>query len=78
MNIYSLTSTNMSGVGGPMGSEHTDTNYIRYFSTKEYAKAYAEEEYGKKIRWWNDRSGGCTSGDLSYVMYDIAKVQITK
>lgn len=78
MNIYSLTSTDMSGLGGPMGTERTETNYIRYFSKKEYAQAYAEKEFDKKIEWKNDRSGGCTSGDLLYVMYDIAKVRITK
>lgn len=78
MNIYCLTSTNLTGLGGPMGSERTVTNYIRYFSKKEYAQAYAEKEYGKKITWRSEISGGCSSGDLRYVMYEIAKIKITK
>lgn len=78
MNIFSLTSIDMTGVGGPMGSERTSENYTRYFSSKQYAQEYAEKEYGKKIDWCNNRSGGCTSGDLLHVMYDICKVKITK
>lgn len=77
MNIYSLTSEDIINAGGHMGSS-TSTNYIRYFSSKQAAQEYAEKEYGKDIDWENDRSGGCTSGDLRYVMYDIKKVKITK
>lgn len=78
MKIYSLTATDMSNAGGPMGNNDVDVKYVRYFSTKKFAQEHAEKDYGDKIEWNNDRSGGCTSGDLSWVMYDIALVKITK
>lgn len=65
-----------------MGTERTETNYVKYFSTVAYAKKYAEEEYnrlshGKKIKWVKEGIGA-TSGDLLFVKYDIevCKVQI--
>lgn len=74
--VYSLESENLSSLGS-MGSSST-TNFVRLFSTKEYAKEYAEKDYGDKIEWENDRSGGCCSGDLRYVMYNIKRVRLTK
>jgi len=35
------------------------------------ARAYAEADYEKDIKWTALRKGAWTSGDLSYVMYSI-------
>jgi hypothetical protein len=78
MKIFSLTSTDMTQAGNRMGDCSTETNYTRYFSSKGAAQEYAEKEYGDKIDWKNNRSGGCSSGDLLHVMYDIAIIRITK
>jgi hypothetical protein len=75
--IYSLTSTNLTGLGGMMGTERTDVNYIKYFTTIEFAKKNAEKEYKKKIDWLKE-GGKVRSGDLRWVMYDIETVKITK
>jgi hypothetical protein len=82
--MYKLTSENLSNLGGPMGSEYTTTNWEKYFKTIPAAKAYAEKDYSKsekrsKIKWTRgDVRGSLTSGDLSWVMYDIEPVKCEK
>ena len=73
--MVKLTSENLTNIGRPMGTEYTTTNWDKYFKTVKKAKAYAEKDYREKIKWEKDGSG-ITSGDLSYVMYDIKPVKM--
>ncbi len=75
--IYSLTSKNLTHLGGPMGTEYITTNWIEYFSTMEKAKAYAEKVYkgAEKIEW-RIRGKHISSQDLGFVMYCIKKIEI--
>ena len=73
--IYKLVSTNLTNVGGRMGTETTSTNFRLYFTTKNKAKKRAEKDYGKKIRWFKDGEA-ITSGDLLHVEYDISEIKI--
>lgn len=79
--IFELISTDMTGVGGPMGSVGEE-KWTKLFKTVEAAKACAEKDYqkmiGKKnarIKWKKydpeDAENVYTSGDLSCVMYEI-------
>ena len=79
--IYQLESENLTSLGR-MGDTST-TNWIKLFSTLEYATAHAEADYKKyfwaeEIKWTKDRSGGCGSQDLNWVMYNIRLVRLTK
>jgi hypothetical protein len=79
--IYSLTSTNLTGLGGPMGTESTTINYIKYFTSGEKAANYAIKEYVKESK----RSFGKENlkkllkreyVDLGYVGYKISKIKL--
>lgn len=50
-NIYKLISENLTNLGGPMGSEYTYNNFVKYFDSIKKAKEYAEKDYGKAIPW---------------------------
>ena len=77
-NIFKLVSTDMTHLGGPMGSEYTTTNFVKYFSSVDNAKKHAEKDFGDQrtepIEWKKKNKSGFTSGDLRYVMYDIESV----
>jgi hypothetical protein len=87
MKFYQLISENLSGLGGPMGTERTHNNYIRHFkddiagfdnhvvigSALRKAKDFAEHEYGKKIEWVKTNEGW-RSPDLAYVMFHINEI----
>ena len=82
--MFSLTSENLSVLGGPMGKERTWNNWTKYFNAVDAAKKFAEKDYGKEIDW--SKSKGPTrnlvpidllcSGDLGYVMYHIKEVEV--
>jgi len=76
--MYELTSTDLTNLGGPMGTESTSENFHKLFASLESAKSAAERDYNQSrgpIKW--KRNGrGWTSGDLGYVMYDIEKVRV--
>jgi len=82
--VIELESENLSGLGGPMGSEHTSTNWTKLFTTVKAAKAAAEADYGKPIKWSRANSPTCNgrpidltcSGDLFHVMYHIKRVKV--
>ena len=78
MNIYMLTSEDLSHLGGPMGSEYTTTNYVKPFEDLEAAQEYAEKEYKRgKITWTKDKKKAkWCSGDLAFVMYNIEEVKV--
>jgi hypothetical protein len=85
--IYMLESEDLTHLGGPMGSEYTTTNFRKYFSSVKKAKEYAEQDYKRnvnvterhsEIEWkkWNSKTGYTNSGDLSFVMYTIARIEV--
>lgn len=41
--VYQLTSENLTGLGGPMGTEHTWANWRVFFRDIKSAKEYAEK-----------------------------------
>jgi len=43
--MYTLISTNLTSVGGPMGSERTTRNYQHYFYKKKNAKSFTQKSY---------------------------------
>ncbi len=77
MTAHMLRSLDLSGLGGPMGTEHTEINYEKPFLSIEKAKEFAQEEYGKKqINWKIGRNGSINSGDLLCISYIIYPVDI--
>jgi len=76
--MYELNSENLTALGGPMGSsEHTWSNFRKYYSTMELAKEAAEKDYGKKLQWIKTKTGFRTK-DLGYVMYHIKELKVEK
>jgi hypothetical protein len=86
MPVYRLVSEDVTNVGGPMGDNDSSENWTEYFESIDGAKAFAEKDYAKTergrkegpIKWREDGTRGWTSGDLSFVMYDITEVKIKK
>jgi hypothetical protein len=90
--MYKLTSENLTGLGGPMGTERTWNNWEKYFNDIVIAKDFALRDYRKETKDseatidWRDTTLGrttdvrITSGDLRFVMYTIEEVKpiITK
>jgi hypothetical protein len=77
MKIYQLTSENLSGLGGPMGSERTYNNWVRPYDSHEAAMLAAEIDYnGKEEIQWTKGTNGWHSQDLGYVMYYINEVEV--
>lgn len=75
-------SENLTGLGGSMGTEHTSTNWRRYFKSLANAKAYAQYDYQKQIKdasaqldWIKVRRSNGKTGyrtqDMGFVMYHI-------
>ena len=76
-NVFELTSENLTNLGGPMGSEYTYDNWRKHFNTIEKAKAYAEKDYGKTLKWIEENGDNiCRTEDLNYVMYHIKQLKI--
>ena len=73
--MFSLRSENLGTLGTYMGNGYSFDNWIKYFTTLEKAKAYAEKDYGKPIEWV-DVSMGVRSPDLLWVMYHIHKIEV--
>jgi len=74
--IYELVSENLTGLGGPMGSERVTVNFRRLYDCKRDAMEDAENDYGQPITWETYRRQGepcegAHSGDLGHVMYRI-------
>jgi hypothetical protein len=77
MKIYQLTSENLQGLGGPMGTERTTVNWVKPFESLETAQAYAENDYeGKEKLKWSKVEKSWHSQDLSWVMYHIHEVEL--
>lgn len=88
-NIFSLRRENLTELGGPMGTESTSTDFIKYFSKKIYAKQYAKKDLSKnhskkdwQIVWFNNHNenspNDCHSEDLGFCMYNVNEIKIEK
>lgn len=79
--MVTLTSENLTNLGGPMGTEYTFPSWTKHFTDADKAKAFAEADYEKSrgklppIKWKKTK-GGFSSGDLGWVMYHINEVQV--
>jgi len=81
--VWRLESTNLTHLGGPMGTEYTTTNWNKFFRSIENAKKFAEHDFNmdrgthklKKITW-EQIDDYLTSGDLAFVSYDIYPVKL--
>lgn len=77
MKIYQLTSENLQGLGGPMGTEKTTVNWVKPFESVETAMAYAVNDYeGDEEVKWTKGTAGWHSQDLRWVMYYIHEVEL--
>ena len=78
--MFELESENLTGLGGPMGTEETTINWRKFFTTVEKAKEFAEKDYKKKGGReefdWHEDDGEWCSGDLLFVMYNIRPVKV--
>ena len=82
--VYKLTITDLSGVGGPMNFIGARTRVVgeHYFIYSGAAMQFAERHYkrngakGSEPIRWKILRGGYSSGDLSWIMYDIEKIKI--
>ncbi len=45
--VYELESENLEGLGGPMGTESTSTNWRRFFTSADAAQTAAITDYRK-------------------------------
>lgn len=73
--IYEVRSENLTGLGGPMGTERTWDNWRKFFDDIDLAKKFSEKDYKNKIKWKKYR-GGLASEDLGHVMYYIQPIEI--
>jgi hypothetical protein len=82
--VYELSSENLSGLGGRMGSESSRINWYSFFYSIDAAKQHAEADYGRPIQWGSRNMPTCNgvpnfllcSGDLGYVMYRIRLIEV--
>ena len=72
--IFEVTILDLSGLGGPMGTERVTTTDSGFFINIDNAKKYCEKYYGKLIKWKKCKSG-LTSGDLGYCMMNIDEIK---
>ena len=85
MIFYVLTSEDLSGLGGPMGSERTRDNWHKYFLSVDSAKDYARQDYKKQykgpkpktLEWFSSGPLANTlrTQDLGFVMYHVRPAQ---
>lgn len=81
--MYAVVSTNLTGLGSPMGTEKTWTNWRKYTRTIALAKKLCEKDYirnggTRKVTWYPKPAykGYITSGDLNFVEYNINKIKL--
>jgi len=84
---YELESENLTGLGGPMGTEKTWSNWRKFFTSIAKAKKYAEEDYRKQSKkkenevvdmGWVKERNRIRSQDLLFVMYNITEIKVEK
>lgn len=81
--VYQLTSENLTGLGGPMGSERTWDNWSRPYRDLASAKEAAEKDYNKQCSGkpeekivWTRENGEWHTQDLRFVMYNIRRTTV--
>ena len=68
----------LTRLGTGMGKEYITTVFTKYFSTIIKARTYAENHYNGSrgpIKW-SILGNRHSSGDLGYIMYEIAPIKI--
>jgi hypothetical protein len=80
MDIYALTSEDLTHLGLCMGMEHTIIRWTKYFHTIDGCKNYAQNDFKPnafcKIKTieWEKTEYGFKSQDLSHTQYYIDKI----
>lgn len=74
MKLYELLIEDLTTLGH-MGSSSTLKERKMFLDAND-ARAYAEADYEKDIKWTALGKGSWTSGDLSYVMYTIQSREV--
>lgn len=81
--VWQLTSENLTGLGGRMGTERTWTNWTQLFRTKELAMKEAQRDLDKHDRGqlrreieWKKYEDSLSSRDYGHVMYHIQQVTV--
>jgi len=79
MKVYEAIYEDLTGLGGPMGAEHTSEVSLGLFETPQKAKEACDSSY-KKIEdkdyeklVWKGRLPHLQTKDLRYVMYHVVK-----
>jgi len=74
--MFKLSAENLTGLGGPMGSETTWIEWSKYFNSLSNAMQYAENHYRRgPVPWVGNGKGRLRSKDLGFVMYHISTVE---
>ncbi len=87
IDIYQLMATDLSQLGGSMGTEHTSILFIKFYSSEQAAKKAASDHYKgstrypRKFRWiikkYRDTDDTALwSGDLGHVEYNIQPIKV--
>ncbi len=76
--MFILIAEDLTGLGGPMGSEATFTIFRKHFRKIENAKATAQLHYNKEepLVWKGDDHNGWLTRDLGHVMYEIRLIKV--
>lgn len=73
--MYQLIRENLTGLGGPMGSERVTVDWSRYYHYLANAKVAAEKDHGKAISWVRQGTG-FRSEDFGSHMYIINRLKL--
>jgi hypothetical protein len=90
MKIYELVATDLSHLGGRMGTEYTVPIFHKFYSSAVKAMNAADDDYRQRqqqkrkqsIEWkrvgpsTHSPEGGWYSGDLGFIDYRIIPVQV--
>lgn len=79
--IWKLVGEDLTRLGGPMGTDRTETVVEEYFECLTDAQSFANAHYNRRKKEkstikWERQNGGFTSGDLNWIMYDITPLKI--
>jgi hypothetical protein len=80
--FFELVATDLTHLGGPMGTEKTYTIFRKAFNSVDDAKKFAEKDHKKrdnreKIQWKCSKDNTWTSQDLLSHAYEIQVRKIT-
>jgi len=79
--VYKLSWIDLSGIGGPMGSESTSVKTTRYFTTQKQALLVANQmafEWSnvKHITWKEESPGVLKSPDYGSFMIKVQRINV--